>query len=219
MARRAKVSDDHRCAWRDEAERLQVRVTDLEGKLAAKSSEVDDLAGKLTAIATAMEALERRVLGPKSEKMPPPEKELRKEESAEEKEARRQGALERRRERAAMREKLRAETVIHHLDDDQRECTKCGGTADRDLPSKETQLYEYVPGHFVRQRHVQEKAACRCGEFIATADAPMLLMEILTSIVMSTTNPYVKSVTISAGELRIRNPYTIVESPRSSARR
>ncbi len=37
---------------------------------------------------------------------------------------------------------------------------------------KQTHLYEYVPGHFVRQCHVQEKAACRCGQFIATADPP-----------------------------------------------
>lgn len=194
------VHDDHRCAWRDEAERLQARVADLEtklamksaevdefvgklvaksaevdelaGKLAAKSAEVDELAGKLSALATAMEALERRVLGPKSEKMPPPEKELRKDESLEDAEARRLAALERRRERAALRAKVRAQTIIHHLGDDQRECTQCGGTADRALPDKETFLYEYVPGYFVRQRHVQEKAACACGQFIATADPP-----------------------------------------------
>jgi transposase len=29
-----------------------------------------------------------------------------------------------------------------------------------------------VPGYFVRQCHVQEKAACACGQFIATADPP-----------------------------------------------
>lgn len=168
----AVLPDDHRCAWRDEAERLQARVTDLETKLAAKSAEVDELAGKLSAIATAMEALERRILGRKSEKMPPPDKELRKDESPEDAEARRLAALQRRRERAAWRAKVRAETVIHHLADDQRECSNCGGTADRTLPGKQTFLYEYVPGYFVRQCHVQEKAACRCGQFIATADAP-----------------------------------------------
>ena len=182
----ADLPDDHRCAWRDEAERLQARVTDLEaklaaksaevdeiaGKLTAKSAEVDELSGKLTALATAMEALERRVLGPKSEKMPPPEKELRKSDSPEDAEARRLAALERRRERAALRLQLRAQTVTHHLGDDQRACPQCGGTADRPLPGKQTALYEYVPGYFVRQQHVQEKAACACGQFIATADPP-----------------------------------------------
>ena len=54
-----------------------------------------------------MEALTRRVLGPKSEKMPPPEKELRKDETDEDSEARRLAGLARRRDRAALRVKLR----------------------------------------------------------------------------------------------------------------
>jgi transposase len=162
----AELPDDHHCPWREEAERLR-------GELAEVRAELDDVRGKLAVVMTAMESLERRVLGPKSEKMPPPEKELRKEESEEDAAARRLAALERRRERAALKEQLRAETVIHHLADDQRECPSCGGVADRPLGAgKQTYLYEYVPGHFVRQCHVQEKAACRCGQFIATADPP-----------------------------------------------
>jgi transposase len=35
---------------------------------------------------------------------------------------------------------------------------------------KETFLYEYVPGYFVQQKHVQEKRACSCGQYIATAE-------------------------------------------------
>jgi len=141
------------------------------GELEAKAGRVDELEGKLAAVMAAMEALERRVLGPKSEKLPPPEKEIRKDEPPEDAEARRLAALERRRERAALRAKLQAETVIHHLTDEQRECPKCGGTADRALGTgKQTTLFEYVPGYFARQCHVQEKAACACGEFIATAD-------------------------------------------------
>ena len=38
-------------------------------------------------------------------------------------------------------------------------------------------LYDYMPGYFVRQCHVQEKAACACGGFIATADAPVRPIE------------------------------------------
>ena len=153
----AELPDDHHCAWRTEAERLRAQV--------------DEIGGKLVAVMAALEALERRVLGPKSEKMPPPEQELRKDEPDEDAENRRLAGLARRRERAALRAKLRAETVIHHLADDQRECPHCGGIADRALGTgKETFLFEYVPGYFVRQRHVQEKAACTCGQFIATAD-------------------------------------------------
>jgi transposase len=155
----AELPDDHHCPWREEAERLR--------------GEIDELRAKLAAVMSAMESLERRVLGPKSEKMPPPEKELRKEESAEAAEARRLAALERRRERAALKAQLHTETVIHRLADDQRQCPSCGGVAVRSLGTgKQTHLYEYVPGYFVRQCHVQEKAACFCGQFIATADPP-----------------------------------------------
>jgi len=74
--------------------------------------EIAEVWAKLAAVMTAMESLERRVLGPKSEKTPPPEEELRKGESAEDAEARRLAALERRRERAARKAQLRAEAVI-----------------------------------------------------------------------------------------------------------
>ena len=165
----ADLSDAHQCSWQKEAERLRAELDKAEGLQA----ELDDVRGKLAAVTAAMEALTRRVLGPKSEKVPPPEKELRKDESDDDAEARRLAALARRRERAALKEKLRSETVVHHLGDDQRQCPSCGGTADRALGTgKLTYLYEYVPGYFVRQCHIQEKAACTCGQFIATADAP-----------------------------------------------
>jgi hypothetical protein len=77
----------------------------------ASSPRLVEVEGKLAAMMAAMEAMERRFLGPKSEKMPPPESELRRKEPKEDAEARRLAALERRRQRAAQREKLRAQTV------------------------------------------------------------------------------------------------------------
>ena len=71
----------------------------------------------------ALEALERRVLGPKSEKMPPPGSELRRSESNEDAEARRLAGLERRRQRAALKQKLRQQIVIpHRVCDEEKQC-------------------------------------------------------------------------------------------------
>ena len=99
-----------------------------------------------------MQALERRVFGPKSEKMPPPAEELRRQESDAQAEAQQLAGLERRRERAALREKLRQEAVTHHVTDEQAQCPKCGGVADRPVgDGKETFSCEYMPGYFVRQ--------------------------------------------------------------------
>lgn len=87
-------------------------------ELEVKAIEVGELEAKLAALTAAMEALTRRVLGPKSEKMPPPEQELRKDEPDEDAEARRLAGLARRRDRAALRAKLQSQTVIHHLADE-----------------------------------------------------------------------------------------------------
>lgn len=161
---------DHQCRFRDEADELRRVVADL---VLRHQRELDDLRAKLTAATTALESIERRVLGPKSEKMPPPASELRRTERKEDAEARRLAGLERRRQRAALKQKLERQTVIHHVSDEQKRCPECGGTAEAPLgEGKRTTVFEYVPGYFVRQEHVQEKRACRCGQYIATADPP-----------------------------------------------
>jgi transposase len=163
-------SNDHQCPWREEVAALRRVVADL---TSSHRREIEELHGKLAAAVAALEALERRVLGPKSEKMPPPASEIRRTESKEDAEARRLLALERRRQRAALKQKLQRQTVIHHLSDEAKQCPKCGGVAERPLgEGKRTTVYEYVPGYFVRQEHMQEKCACRCGQHIATADPP-----------------------------------------------
>jgi len=137
---------------------------------AAAIEEQKELREKLDAVLAHVEKLERALYGKKSEKMPPVAEALRAEESAEEQEARRQAALERRAERAALKQKLQVQTVTHHVADEDKECPSCGGTADRPVgDGKKTELYEYIPGYFARQEHVQEKLACRCGGYIATA--------------------------------------------------
>jgi hypothetical protein len=54
--------DDHRCPWRDEAERLAALVVELQAALNRLGQEVAQL--------------RRQVVGPKTEKIPPPESEL-----------------------------------------------------------------------------------------------------------------------------------------------
>ena len=151
------------CAWRQEARALRGQVGDLEAKL--------------TALQTTVEGLQRRLFGPKTEKMPSPAKEIRAARpSKEDGEARRLAALARRRERAALKEKLQQETIRHPVEPENKRCPHCGGTADRPVgDGKRTTIYEYVPGYFVRQDHVQETLACACGEHIVTAEPPAKL--------------------------------------------
>lgn len=165
------MGDEHRCEWREKYEELAAKTS---AGLAKERAERAELSAKLDVVMAAMQALERRVLGPKSEKMPPVEGELEREKrSKEDVEARRLRALAKRRANAALREELRRQTVTHHVSDADKKCTHCGKIADRELGAgKKTTIFEYVPGYFVRQEHVQEKLACTCGEFIVTADPP-----------------------------------------------
>jgi transposase len=152
----------HDCAWRTEAVALRQVVANLEAQQAEQ-------AAKLTAVLARVEQLERRLFGKKSEKMPRPEDELRKQQSEEEAEARRLAALARRKAREALRQKLHGQTVIHHVSEQDRLCPSCGGTADSPLgDGKRTTMYDYVPGYFVRQEHLQgrrsfELPSCRAG--------------------------------------------------------
>lgn len=105
--------------------------------------------------------------------MPRPAEELRKQETPEEKEAREAESARLRQARAALKEKLRKETVRHPVSDADKACPKCGGTTDRPVgEGKSTTTIEYVPGYFVQREHVLEKLACRCGHHIATAPPP-----------------------------------------------
>ena len=120
-----------------------------------------------------IDELERRIFGKKSEKLPRPEVEIRQTESPEETEARRLATQEKRRARAALKQKLVRETIHHTVTEADKLCPKCGGIADRPIgDGKWTYEHDWIPGQFIVRKHVQEKLACRCGQYIATASPP-----------------------------------------------
>ncbi|HET7549228.1 MAG TPA: IS66 family transposase [Usitatibacter sp.] len=138
------VSEDHACAWRDEAEALRDQVATLQAQL---------------------EKLSRHVFGRRSEKVTPISEELRKR-----KPRTREETAEERRAKREQRKELPTETIVHKVPAEQRRCPKCGGEKFKPLgEGKQTVMYEYVPARLVRQVHVQETLACTCGECIITA--------------------------------------------------
>ena len=92
--------DDHRCRWRDEAEQLRAEMEELRQKFAS---------------------LERRVLGPKSEKMPAMAGEVRKERPVDAADAKKL-----REENRRAREKLATEIVPVPVPPEDRKCPSCG---------------------------------------------------------------------------------------------
>lgn len=153
---------DHRCEWRERCEALEGTVATLEGTVVSLKGDVAELTHQI-------ETLKRHLVGPKSEKMPRVEDELR-----DEKPPDKEAAQRKRKERAkARQEALQKKTTVHPVPPEEKHCPKCGGDKFRPLgPGKKSVVYEYVPGHFVAHEHVCETVACSCGEYIITAEPP-----------------------------------------------
>ena len=141
-------NDDHECGWKVFAEDLTEKVTLLEAKLAA---------------------MERRLLGPKSEKLPPMNGEVRKERPIDP-----AATQEKRRKNAELRAtRVETDTVEHKVPDADRVCPKCNGTKLRPVGTgKESIVVDYIPGYFRRRRHVRETLSCPCGEHMVVAPGP-----------------------------------------------
>lgn len=147
--------DDHSCGWK-------TRATDLEAKL-------EETAAKLEEVAAKMAAMERRILGPKSEKLPPIDREVRKQRPADP--AATQAARRKNAELRATR--VVSEDVPHKVPDAARTCPKCSNPDLRPVGAgKVSVVLDYVPGYFRRRQHIRETLACTCGEHIVTAPGP-----------------------------------------------
>jgi transposase len=176
--------DDHRCEWREKAERLEAdlahaaravgaaeKLIALQAEqLRAKDETLATMGEQLTSVQATVEKLQRHVFGKRSEKMPPVREAIRDPARAEQE---RIAALQTRRENAEKNRQLVTRRVEHKVRDEQKVCPKCGGHNFTKLgDGKMTEVYELVPAHIERQLHVQEKLRCSCGETIITADAP-----------------------------------------------
>lgn len=109
-------------------------------------------------------ALTRRVLGPKSEKMPTIEKELGQPADPVE-------TKKKRRARRAIREELASVTTVHDVPPKKRRCPKCDSEKLSSMPAKASTVYEYVPAHFIAHNHLRETLRCTCGGLVI-ADGP-----------------------------------------------
>ena len=147
----APLPDDHECGWKGRANDLEQRLAETEAKLAA---------------------IERRLLGHKSEKLPkvpPVDREVAKQRPPD------PAATQAKRRKNAELRTSRVETddIKYKVSADQRVCPKCTGTDFAPLgPGKQSFTINYVPGYFRRCRHVRETLACKCGEHVITAPGP-----------------------------------------------
>ena len=173
--------EEERRLLREQNALLQARVAQLESENALMRSTLEELRTSNTRLAednsalkVLVEGLQRQVFGRKSEKIPPVDRELRKANGTSDPAA----AAAARKKNSETRKALPEKQFVHQVREEQRRCPKCGGHDFRPVgKGKETVVYEYVPARVERHVHIQEKLACRCGEYIVTAEGPARVVE------------------------------------------
>ncbi len=115
--------------------------------------------------------LKRMLFGKRSERVVPIEREIKKA-TPETAPARQAATKERRTARARQKRELPEVEIVHPVSPAAEHCSRCGGNfrdlGDGDVSSE----YEFVPGRFIRRKHIRKKRVCQCGCTIISADPP-----------------------------------------------
>lgn len=139
--------DDHPCHWRSVADARADEIAELKQKLAA---------------------LERRVLGPKSEKMPPMSSEVSKERPRDP-----EASKQQRKQALAAKACLEGTCEDIPVPSDERQCPACGNEALGEVgDGTPSCIYDYVPAHFRRRLFRRQTLSCSCGSYIVKAPPP-----------------------------------------------
>ena len=162
-----------------------------QSELAVLRAEKQVVDAKLASAMTQIAEYEKRLFGRSTERVVPVDRELRQSDAdvadaadAESNPAPKddaQGAAKTKRNSKTRRPDdapgLRNETVEHPVSEATRRCPHCGAMAEPIGTGKFTTEWDYIPGYFVRRRHIQEVVACRCGQHIARAEAPLRVFD------------------------------------------
>ena len=170
----------HECRWRSAAEKL---TRELEAERAARQAAEAKLATATTQIAE----YEKRLFGRTTERVVPVDRELRDADKPSGRDRAGDTGSEPDADPRARRRKkshpehdapgVRHEVREWPVSDRVRKCPHCGQMAQPIGTGKFTTEWDYVPGYFVRRRHIQEVVACACGKHIARAEAPLRVFD------------------------------------------
>ena len=149
---------DHHCPWREEAERLAKIIE-------RQQEQIDQLARQLA-------VLQRQVFGRKSEKVVPPDRELRAKEDEEAKRKRKERAKRKRKDNAEQLSKLETEQERREVPKDQCMCPHCNQEATLMGKPRRTVQFQYRPGRLIRKEYLLETVVCPCGKHIVRAEGP-----------------------------------------------
>src|ERR1700742_997603 len=122
------MAEKHSCRWRSAAKEQAAQLRAKEVELQAHKEELAQLASKVKELEHQLALATKQIVGPKSERMPTPEDELKK---REEPEPSRGGYTNPDKRRANAKAKAAApvRTIPHPVPDQERKCPHCGEDA------------------------------------------------------------------------------------------
>jgi len=167
---------EHSCPWRrtadEQAEQLRVQQAALE----AQQAELKEMTARVTELEHKLSLATKQIVGPKSERMPTPEQELKQREGHK---PERGGYTNpaKRKENAEKKAAIAGEVVPHLVPEEQRICPHCGEEAKSIGDGEPSVEWEWVPGHFEKRLHLVEVLRCPCKQHYVRGPAPVRVKE------------------------------------------
>ena len=160
----------HHCRWRTDAARLEKVVAEHVAQNAVLVARVNELEHSLA-------LMTKQVVGPKSERMPTPEQEMKKRESTGKKRPGGYVNPNKRKENAEALAALPTTPTAHPIADADRRCPQCGEDVKPFAGGDTSFSFEWVPGRLERRNHVVEVGRCPCKQHYARGSAPSRVYE------------------------------------------
>ena len=170
------MAEKHSCRWRRATEKQAEQLRAQQAELAATEAERARLAALVADLEHKLALATKQIVGPKTERLPTPEEELKKREGH--KPARgghTNPAM--RAENAAKKAALPTDVITHPVPDDERRCPLCGEEATQIGEGDVSVEYEWVTGHFRKRMHIVEAARCPCKQHYVRGPAPVRVQE------------------------------------------
>ena len=170
------MAEKHSCRWRRTTEKQAEQLRAQQAELAATEAERARLAALVADLEHKLALATKQIVGPKTERLPTPEEELKKREGH--KPARgghTNPAM--RAENAAKKAALPTDVIPHLVPDDERRCPHCGEEATQIGEGDVSVEYEWVTGHFRKRMHIVEAARCPCKQHYVRGPAPVRVQE------------------------------------------
>jgi transposase len=165
------LASPHRSTWRRAADKLREELRAREVALVEKDAAISVLTARVNELEHQVAVLKKQILGPKTERMPTPDDEAKKRNGDKPKRGGYTGASKRK-QNAAVLAGLPTTIVEHPIPESERRCASCGEDVCAIGKGEVSYEWEWIPGRFIRKKHVVETGRCPCKQHYRRGPAP-----------------------------------------------